>query len=120
MKRLLGIVLPCVLAAACANIQAQQAQADATVRNLLSALHQFKIDTANYPDDLGELIAAPDGKYHGWKGPYLDSMPEDPWGRDYHYSVNRGKIVLASYGRDGAPGGTGADQDIEVQDPPGR
>ena len=56
----------------------QQAVARSTVQTMMAALYQFKIDTANYPDKLQELIQIPDGKYRAWKGPYIDKIPDDP------------------------------------------
>ena len=48
-----------------------------------------------------------------WK-PYLDKLPNDPWGRAYQY-VNpgvKGEIDIFSFGADGQPGGEGNDADV--------
>ena len=48
-----------------------------------------------------------------WK-PYLDKLPNDPWGRPYQY-LNpgvKGEIDVFSYGADGQPGGEGKDADV--------
>ena len=48
-----------------------------------------------------------------WK-PYLDKLPNDPWGRPYQY-LNpgiKGEIDVMSFGADGQPGGEGKDADI--------
>lgn len=41
---------------------------------------------------------------------------KDPWKREYVYILESGKPVIISYGRDGAPGGEGADTDISSRD----
>jgi len=48
-----------------------------------------------------------------WK-PYLDKLPNDPWGRPYQYAnpgVN-GEIDIYSLGGDGVVGGEGNDAEI--------
>ena len=42
----------------------------------------------------------------------------DPWGRAYHYTPSGDGFVIASYGRDDAPGGDGEDGDVSVDFPP--
>ncbi len=43
-----------------------------------------------------------------WSGPYLKSVPKDPWGNDYvyRYDGDSGEYELLSYGKDGQPGGS--------------
>ena len=48
-----------------------------------------------------------------WK-PYLQSVPKDPWGRDYLY-LNPGEhaeVDIFTFGADGQPGGTGVNAEI--------
>lgn len=51
-----------------------------------------------------------------WDGPYLaGKITNDSWGGEYSYRVpgtNGLPFSLISYGKDRAPGGTGADRDI--------
>jgi hypothetical protein len=42
----------------------------------------------------------------------LERQPLDPWGNPYVYESNGADVELLSWGRDGAPGGDGADQDV--------
>ena len=45
--------------------------------------------------------------------PGYDAQIEDAWGRTLHYKIDAdGNVVLASYGRDGKPGGEGDDRDM--------
>ena len=48
-----------------------------------------------------------------WK-PYLDKLPNDPWGRPYQY-LNpglKGEVDVLSFGADGKSGGEGHNADI--------
>ena len=48
-----------------------------------------------------------------WK-PYLDKLPNDPWGRPYQY-LNpgvKGEVDVMSFGADGQAGGEGRNADI--------
>lgn len=81
------------------------------IEDLGSALDLFYLDNGRYPsgsEGLGALITAPSGLPH-WNGPYLKkpSLPRDPWGNDYHYTLpgQHGAYDLVSYGADNAPGG---------------
>jgi general secretion pathway protein G len=43
-----------------------------------------------------------------WNGPYVKSIPKDPWGNEYVYRYDgndMGEYDLLSYGKDGQPGG---------------
>ena len=48
-----------------------------------------------------------------WK-PYLEKLPNDPWGRPYQFLSPgvKGEIDVMSFGADGQPGGEGKDADI--------
>lgn len=51
-----------------------------------------------------------------WRGPYLDdTVPADPWGNPYRYSLpgaDNQPFALYSLGADGKRGGEGVDADI--------
>jgi general secretion pathway protein G len=88
------------------------------VNNLMQALKLYRLDNQRYPtaeQGLEALVARPgEGPPPmNWK-PYLDKLPNDPWGRPYQY-LNpgvRGEIDVFSFGADGQPGGEGKDADI--------
>jgi general secretion pathway protein G len=48
-----------------------------------------------------------------WK-PYLDKLPNDPWGRPYQYMNPglKGEADVLSFGADGQAGGEGNNADI--------
>ncbi len=51
-----------------------------------------------------------------WNGPYVKTIPKDPWGSEYVYRYDgndQGEYELLSYGRDGQPGG-GGEWDADV------
>ncbi|MFN0138355.1 MAG: type II secretion system protein GspG [Phycisphaerae bacterium] len=49
------------------------------------------------------------------RGPYLKNIPLDPWGRPYVYKfAPDGTPIVGTLGRDGLPGGTVEDTDLEM------
>ena len=96
------------------------AKAKADVRNLVTALDLYKLDNFSYPSTdqgLQALRAKPAGQPEpaNWKaGGYIEQLPKDPWNRDYEYLSpgQHGEVDVWSLGRDGKPGGEGADADI--------
>jgi general secretion pathway protein G len=95
------------------EVGAAKAQIDA----LEKALDQYRLDTGRYPtSELGlkALVDKPQNEPK-WNGPYLrKDVPLDPWGKAYVYKVpgEKGDFDLVSYGKDGAPGGSGENADI--------
>ena len=88
------------------------------VNNLVQALKLYKLDNQRLPSaeqGLQALIAKPTSGPipSNWK-PYLDKLPNDPWGRPYQY-LNpgvKGETDVLSLGADGQAGGEGKDADI--------
>jgi general secretion pathway protein G len=88
------------------------------VNNLMQALKLYRLDNQRYPtteQGLQALVAKPttEPMPPNWK-PYLDKLPNDPWGRPYQY-LNpgvKGEVDVMSYGADGQPGGEGKNADI--------
>jgi general secretion pathway protein G len=80
------------------------------------SLQVFKLDVGRYPttaEGLQALIAKP-GAANGWNGPYMQSVPNDPWGNPYRYANPgpNGGIEILSLGADNAPGGEGENADV--------
>ena len=89
----------------------QAAKAD--VRALANALEMFKSDSGEYPDSLSELVVS----RKATNEPYITKVPQDPWGQPYHYQRRSlSEYSLASFSRDGIPGGEGYDADITAKD----
>jgi general secretion pathway protein G len=88
------------------------------INTLVQALKRYKLDNQAYPGSeqgLDALVRKPaaGATPPNWK-PYLDKLPNDPWGRPYQY-LNpgvRGEIDVFSFGADGQPGGEGKNADI--------
>lgn len=88
------------------------------VANLMQALKLYKLDNQRYPtaeQGLRALVSKPtvNPVPPNWK-PYLEKLPNDPWGRPYQY-LNpgvKGEIDVMSFGADGQSGGEGKDADI--------
>ncbi|XAH22695.1 type II secretion system major pseudopilin GspG [Xylophilus sp. GW821-FHT01B05] len=88
------------------------------VNNLMQALKLYRLDNLRYPtgeQGLQALIVRPTTPPvpGNWK-PYLEKLPNDPWGRPYQY-LNpgvRGEVDVMSFGADGQSGGEGKNADI--------
>lgn len=102
---------------------AKRATAETQLSLLATALDAYRLDNDHYPSSeagLSVLVIAPDStEAHNWRGPYLrGSVPVDPWGYSYQYVrpgvKNPTAFDLWSYGRDGAEGGEGEDEDIDA------
>ena len=88
------------------------------VGNIMQALKLYRLDNLRYPSNeqgLQSLVAKPTvgAIPPNWK-PYLDKLPNDPWGQPYQYANPgvKGEIDVYSYGADGTVGGEGRDADI--------
>ncbi len=98
--------------------EARVTAARTDVNNLMQALKLYKLDNQRFPSaeqGLDSLVKKPSvGTLPpNWK-PYLDKLPNDPWGRPYQY-VNpgvKGEIDIFSFGADGQAGGEGNDADV--------
>ncbi|MBL0090072.1 MAG: type II secretion system major pseudopilin GspG [Ideonella sp.] len=88
------------------------------VNNLMQSLKLYKLDNQRFPtgeQGLEALVRKPTSGSvpPNWR-PYLDKLPNDPWGQPYQY-VNpgvKGEIDVFSYGADGKAGGEGKNADI--------
>jgi general secretion pathway protein G len=88
------------------------------VGNLMQALKLYKLDNQRYPSGeqgLNALILKPSTEPvpGNWK-PYLDKLPNDPWGRAYQYMNPgiKGEVDVLSFGADGQAGGEGNNADV--------
>ncbi|WP_425257588.1 type II secretion system major pseudopilin GspG [Rubrivivax sp. RP6-9] len=88
------------------------------INNLMQSLKLYKLDNQRFPSaeqGLEALRSKPTASPvpPNWK-PYVEKLPNDPWGRPYQY-LNPGvkaEIDVFSYGADGQPGGEGNNADI--------
>ncbi|WP_295855854.1 type II secretion system major pseudopilin GspG [uncultured Xylophilus sp.] len=88
------------------------------VNNVMQALKLYRLDNQRYPtaeQGLQALVVRPTTPPApgNWK-PYLEKLPNDPWGRPYQY-LNPGvkaEIDVMSFGADGQSGGEGKNADI--------
>jgi general secretion pathway protein G len=112
---LAAIIVPNVLDRA---DDARVTAARTDVTNLMQALKLYRVDNLRYPtaeQGLQALIAKPTtGPAPGNWRPYLEKLPNDPWGHPYQY-LNpgiKGEVDVMSFGADGQSGGEGKDADI--------
>lgn len=88
------------------------------VHNIMQALKLYKLDNHQFPtaeQGLQALVQRPSAPPApgNWK-PYLEKLPNDPWGRPYQY-LNpgvKGEVDVMSFGADGQSGGEGKNADI--------
>jgi general secretion pathway protein G len=112
---LAALIVPNVLDRA-DDARVTAAQAD--VHNIVQALKLYKLDNQQYPtaeQGLQALVVKPatDPVPPNWR-PYLEKLPNDPWGHPYQY-LNPGvknEVDVMSYGADGVSGGEGKNADI--------
>jgi type II secretory pathway pseudopilin PulG len=69
-------------------------QADVDVEIIAVAIQKYFKHTGEYPQDLANLVADPGRE--GWRGPYLESIPETPWGGSYQMRGDSYKICIPS------------------------
>jgi general secretion pathway protein G len=112
---LAALVVPNVLNRA---DDARGTAAKTDVGNLMQALKLYRLDNQRYPapeQGLQALVVQPTTGPAplNWK-PYIDKLPNDPWGRPYQYMNPgvKGEIDVLSLGADGQPGGEGKNADI--------
>ena len=112
---LAALIVPNVLGRA---DDARVTAARTDVGNLMQALKLYKLDNMRYPSPeqgLQALVAKPVSEPvpANWK-PYLDKLPNDPWGRAYQYMnpALKGEVDVLSLGADGKSGGEGHNADI--------
>jgi len=98
--------------------EARVTAARTDVNNLMQALKLYKLDNQRFPTSeqgLQALVSKPSTGTPppNWK-PYLDKLPNDPWGRAYQYASPglKGEIDIYSFGADGVIGGEGKDAEI--------
>ena len=88
------------------------------IGNLMQALKLYRLDNQRYPSaeqGLQALVVQPTAgpAPSNWK-PYIDKLPNDPWGKPYQYMNPglKGEVDVLSLGADGQVGGDGKNADI--------
>ena len=90
--------------------EANETAAKTWIAGFSTSLDAYEVDTGSYPkgsEGLFALVQAP-SDVQSWKGPYMNKIPMDPWGRPYVY-VSPGRNNTNSYdiyslGTDGREG----------------
>jgi len=116
---IMGVMAALIVPAVLDRVDESRVTAARTdINNLMQALKLYKLDNQRYPSaeqGLDALVHKPTATPvpPNWK-PYLDKLPNDPWGQPYQY-LNpgvKGEIDVFSYGADGQAGGEGKNADI--------
>lgn len=95
LATLAAIVYPKVMGR---SEQARVTAAQTQIANFKTALDAYEVDNGKYPqgrNGLNDLLVQPRDAV-SWHGPYLESIPKDPWGGDYVYECP-GKHNPSSY-----------------------
>jgi hypothetical protein len=80
-------------------------------------IEKYKADLGAYPAALHDLLAPPASAPPGaWKGPYMQALPVDAWGREYGYRTPSRREHTAGYDLFSR----GPDIAVESDDIPGR
>lgn len=97
---------------------ARRTAARTDITNIMQALKLYRLDNQRYPtteQGLQALVARPTSgpQPNNWK-PYIEKLPNDPWGNPYQYMNPgiKGEVDVMSLGADGQPGGEGNNADI--------
>lgn len=98
--------------------EARVTAARTDVNNIMQQLKLYKLDNQRYPSTeqgLQALLSKPTvgAIPPNWK-PYLDKLPNDPWGHPYQYANPglKGEIDVYSFGADGVIGGEGDNAEV--------
>ena len=87
--------------------QARVTAAQADLASIKTTLDAFEVDNGYYPKSIQDLVLAPNTAKN-WHGPYLEKVPQDPWGNNYVYYFpgkhNTGSYDLLSIGPDSKEG----------------
>ena len=70
-----------------AKERANDGAAKSQIGRISAIIQQFRLDCDRYPtteEGLNALVTAP-ADATGWRGPYLDRIPPDPWQQEYVY-----------------------------------
>ena len=97
--------------------EARQIKAMQDIRTLESALKFYRLDNYRYPTQDQGLKALREKPQDArkWKGPYVESLPADPWDEPYRYRIpgrNGRQVDIFTLGLDNQEGGEGPDADI--------
>ena len=97
--------------------QAEETRVAQDIRVIESALKFYRLDNYRYPSQaqgLESLIKPPATAADKWNGPYLEDLPEDPWGVGYQYQnpgTHGKEVEVFTLGVDGQQGGEGSNKD---------
>lgn len=86
--------------------KAQVNAAKSSVEAIRTGVKMYEVDTGKFPASLQNLLTK--GNEPNWSGPYLEKaeqgLPKDPWGNEFHYTVQGNQFTVSSAGPDGTFG----------------
>ncbi|HAS81189.1 MAG TPA: type II secretion system protein GspG [Verrucomicrobia bacterium] len=117
MAALAGMVLPRLMDRA---DDMKSGPALAGIESITTGLKLYKLDVGRYPkseEGLAALMVQPGSAGKGWKGPYLEREPKDPWGRLYQYQLDPGSLMGFKVWSTGADEASAADDVTNLETP---
>lgn len=90
--------------------------AETQIQTIAAQIEQYNSDVGEYPRSLEDLVNDP--QINGWLGPYINAKQlKDPFNKPLQYNIpgENSEFDLASYGKDGQPGGSSVDADIKYE-----
>lgn len=96
--------------------KAQHTVVKQDIKTIESALKFYRLDNFRYPSQAEglEALINPPADNNNWNGPYLETLPMDPWGRPYRYanpSTHNKQVDIFTLGNDDMQGGEGSNKD---------
>ena len=111
----LGLLASLVVPSSSRTVCAGRYKARADILAISKAIEQFAIEEVDYPTSLLPLVE-PDE--NGFQIIPMNSVPRDPWGREYLYvppASDTQDFDVRTLGSDGVLGGKGEAQDIDLR-----
>ena len=103
---ILGLIATAVSLAVLAEYnRAQRKRVCLDIQTIGGALKLYYSQNGKYPDTSEGLPVLVSTQH-------IETLPKDPWGHDYTYSLEGAGRYGRQHGRDGAPGGEGDDADV--------
>jgi type II secretion system protein G len=89
---------------AASDMAAKRKDASSAMAEMHEALDRYYLDNGSYPttsQGLQALASRPSADGKRWGGPYIQGIPNDPWGHAYLYRSDGNTYALKSLGLDG-------------------
>lgn len=102
---IIGILAAAVAINAPALVErARKKRASADIKQIETAVQDYRMQTGHYPESLEEVVHPDSGPEGLQTESLLDEIPIDPWNEPYRLSMEGSKPIVISFGPDGLEG----------------